>query len=406
MLIDFGLCKKSKEGTCETKGVGTESYIAPEIFIQNEETYGAKSDVFSLGMTILCAAFGKIDFDARTTNAKRNEFGGFFSDFRSLEHKLKRLEVKSEMIDLITGMVTTDPKLRLSCRDVYDHPALKDEPDILQEVGHTQQAHVQEEAQDDAQDEVADLQEQLADEKTRADNAEKELAEAKRTIETLQLQVDSASDETGLEGAFSELNLSAGNAAMFSMVKFILESPTPGGLDRKAFLNFDDFLGDVENRGGLLVFGELFHTRWEDQMTAFVPLSKFLARYARNLGNVSNLLHKNSAEGKKYRGIEPGYERRSLSKEAEANRKQEWKSQAQQVATSISAQLEKAGIENIKDFFTAVDTIKLVVKAVFKDSTGFDVAIAGCDYNFAVVLAAIHVGASAEYKAYCLAQQH
>ena len=82
-----------------------------------------------------------------------------------------------------------------------------------------------EKAQDEAQVEVvADLQEQLANQKARADDAEKDLAEAKSQIVTLQSQISAMQEQMSkvsaqklqLETQFAELELAAASAASAS----------------------------------------------------------------------------------------------------------------------------------------------------------------------------------------------
>lgn len=407
VLIDFGLCKRNEEGTCHTKGVGTEGYMAPEVFRSGDEAYDCKSDVFSLGLTIIHVVLSTTDFVARTSHARRDEQGGLFTNPAWLETKLKKLRLEEEMTKLIVGMVATDPAGRLSAEDVYGHAALKDQPDILETLGyHKSPEEPQEEAQNQLQDVVADLQEQLDIERARADNAEKELAEAKIQIaamqeqgleaglENLQLQ-DDAAEKTA---ASLETTASAAKFNAFLGQFVLLSSEKAPLLDRKSFISDSVLFGDVDKYGPLFLFScsILYYTKEHRTLAqangTWPSLNSFLDTFASGVNPVSqeHIMRKGGEYGK-----------RGLKSPNETSRRKGWKKDAKKVVDAIKVKVAEGGVVDASDLHGALFKIERAVNSVFDDnqfdSHGFGDVPEAPRRSFCLLLAAIHVRSNKQY---------
>ena len=114
-VADFGI-----SGVADTLNpdvdVGTLRYMAPEVLSRKEKSNTAAVDVWALGVMLYCMVFGKLPF-AESTSAATTQaiIGGRYL----FPHKLL---VSVECQDLITSMLTLDPKMRPSIYEVQSHP--------------------------------------------------------------------------------------------------------------------------------------------------------------------------------------------------------------------------------------------------------------------------------------------
>ncbi|PPQ66309.1 hypothetical protein CVT24_007306 [Panaeolus cyanescens] len=91
---------------------GDKLYLAPEVL---QGQYGKAADVFSFGMTILETASNIVVPDqGEGWHRLRNE------DFSQVDLS----ENSEELVDLIRGMMRTDPKDRMTMNEVYSHPVV------------------------------------------------------------------------------------------------------------------------------------------------------------------------------------------------------------------------------------------------------------------------------------------
>lgn len=133
-LADFGLAKKlpSSNNYLNTP-CGTAGYTAPEIINVNEEGsptnlnemnfYNKSVDIWSLGCflyTILCG-FPPF-YDDNTNNLSNKIING---DYKFLNPWWD--EVSEEAKDLISRMLVTNPKKRITIQEIWDHPWIKSE---------------------------------------------------------------------------------------------------------------------------------------------------------------------------------------------------------------------------------------------------------------------------------------
>eukprot|EP01122_Echinamoeba_exundans_P006539 TRINITY_DN185_c0_g3_i1.p1 TRINITY_DN185_c0_g3~~TRINITY_DN185_c0_g3_i1.p1 ORF type:complete len:943 (+),score=133.10 TRINITY_DN185_c0_g3_i1:1101-3929(+) len=101
ILIDFGVSKDTSLSTKTWTLVGTHEYIAPEILLS--KPYGFPSDMYSLGVLI---------------------YKCFFKDaFIPQEGQVKLPRHDDiHLLDLLSKLLHTDPKARLTCDEVVVHP--------------------------------------------------------------------------------------------------------------------------------------------------------------------------------------------------------------------------------------------------------------------------------------------
>ena len=124
-LIDFGISVKFKKDTMLKEKTGTILYIAPEVI---DGEYNEKCDIWSLGVLMYIILCGNPPFNGNSRKEvmlkiKKGQF--------SFSTKIWTM-ISKEAKDLITLMLTQDPRRRPSCQDVLSHPwFLKDQPTIL-----------------------------------------------------------------------------------------------------------------------------------------------------------------------------------------------------------------------------------------------------------------------------------
>ena len=94
---------------------GTPAYIAPEI-IKNEGYKGFKADLWSAGVVLFALLFGTVPF-------KANNMKDLHQQILQAKYNMKE-EVSEEAKSLIRGLLTTNPKKRLSVTKVLMHPWL------------------------------------------------------------------------------------------------------------------------------------------------------------------------------------------------------------------------------------------------------------------------------------------
>lgn len=120
MISDFGLCKKLMHGknsvTCQTGAIGTDGWIAPEMF-KPENKMNRAVDIFSSGCVFYyvlsggCHPFG--DQYRRQANILAGEY--------ELE-KIINSELVVEARDLIRMMLDPSPKERPTAKEILKHP--------------------------------------------------------------------------------------------------------------------------------------------------------------------------------------------------------------------------------------------------------------------------------------------
>jgi len=132
-MIDFGFCceinNSNKEHINYTKILGTESYMAPEMF--HERKYCAdKSDVFSLGVLLFCMLAGQFPFikaaryDSSYLHFAFKREAGIKKFWESIT---KHLDIPLEAIELLNKMFTANPTERISLENIIKSDFLNGE---------------------------------------------------------------------------------------------------------------------------------------------------------------------------------------------------------------------------------------------------------------------------------------
>jgi len=116
-LIDFGLARSFNRGEKMTTRVGTPQYVAPEVVNDSFDGYGAKCDVWSVGVTLWFASVGEWPFVGATQQdiLKKVVMGSLtFKPFlwQALHGHPQELQ------DLIAGLLIREPEQRPCAKNV------------------------------------------------------------------------------------------------------------------------------------------------------------------------------------------------------------------------------------------------------------------------------------------------
>ena len=92
---------------------GTPLYMAPEVI---QGSYGKEADMWSLGVLLYTLVSGYLPFYAKSTNEVFKKIKECNWTFPSAFHKVSR-----ECKDLISALMVSDPKKRLTCKEAINH---------------------------------------------------------------------------------------------------------------------------------------------------------------------------------------------------------------------------------------------------------------------------------------------
>ena len=112
-IADFGLSKKLSEGQKLKEQLGTQVYMAPEIWKLSEEGYSFEVDIWSLGITMYQLLTGELPFKVKNNNGKniiKGEFG--FPESPSISKEAK---------NLIKQILVIEPRKRPSLNQIVYH---------------------------------------------------------------------------------------------------------------------------------------------------------------------------------------------------------------------------------------------------------------------------------------------
>ncbi|CAI6263806.1 unnamed protein product [Periconia digitata] len=119
-LVDFGMAALQPEGQKLTTPCGSPHYAAPEVIGTNPYD-GGQADVWSCGVILFVLLTGFPPFN----------YSGDDKDLRNLFDAIIRAdyqmppELSREAKDLIARILITDPKQRITLREVWEHPFLR-----------------------------------------------------------------------------------------------------------------------------------------------------------------------------------------------------------------------------------------------------------------------------------------
>ena len=122
-ILDFGLSKIIGPGETCRESYGTPGYAAPEVI--DEENYGKKIDVWSIGAITYFMCSSKLPFDYITKGLKIKNIV-----INTLNDEIKFKEVcwkkfSKEAIQFIKGCMNKKPEKRLTIKEVLEHEWIK-----------------------------------------------------------------------------------------------------------------------------------------------------------------------------------------------------------------------------------------------------------------------------------------
>lgn len=159
-ITDFGLSKLLDEKTLMVSYVGTPSYIAPEVLkngmcvaatsegpleepmqglksgyvaSRGFETYTVKADIWSLGCILYSLLCGSSAFDNHDqTKMRKNILNGHFT----MDPRCSKVwnVVTEAAKDLVSKLLTVDPRARLSATEALKHEWFINDPEIVQKA--------------------------------------------------------------------------------------------------------------------------------------------------------------------------------------------------------------------------------------------------------------------------------
>ena len=118
-VADFGLARLLDENTLASTTCGTPGYVAPEVLMQ--KPYGKSCDLWSIGVVAFILLSGTPPFYEEDNFA-------LFEQIKSCKYEFEEDDwkgVSAEAKDFIKGILVADPKDRLSCQQMMDHPWMK-----------------------------------------------------------------------------------------------------------------------------------------------------------------------------------------------------------------------------------------------------------------------------------------
>ena len=136
-ICDFGIgIVLSSENQPLYSHCGTPVYIAPEIILSTKEKgyNGFPVDIWSAGIALYIMISGKLPFNL---NESHNDFDNLDEDNSKGKNKKLKYEIihkepkyleniSDELRDLLKGLLNKDPKKRLTCEEILNHPWLDD----------------------------------------------------------------------------------------------------------------------------------------------------------------------------------------------------------------------------------------------------------------------------------------
>ena len=136
-ICDFGIgIVLSSENQPLYSHCGTPVYIAPEIILSTKEKgyNGFPVDIWSAGIALYIMISGKLPFNL---NESYNDFDNLDEDNSKGKNKKLKYEIihkepkyleniSDELRDLLKGLLNKDPKKRLTCEEILNHPWLDD----------------------------------------------------------------------------------------------------------------------------------------------------------------------------------------------------------------------------------------------------------------------------------------
>ena len=122
-ILDFGLSKIIGPGETCSESYGTPGYAAPEVI--NEDNYGFKIDVWSIGAITYFMCTSKLPFDYVTKGLKiKNIIINTLNDEIKFKEECWK-KYSKEVVQFIKGCMNKNPEKRLTIKEVLEHEWIK-----------------------------------------------------------------------------------------------------------------------------------------------------------------------------------------------------------------------------------------------------------------------------------------
>lgn len=120
IIADLGFAKAGK--TMTTTGCGTPLYMAPEII--EGKTYNSLVDMWSVGITFYEILYGTFPFMGNSTDDIARKAKYYSGDNLKIDSRVNPITKQCEA--LLKGMLTYDPKKRISWEAFFHHPCFEE----------------------------------------------------------------------------------------------------------------------------------------------------------------------------------------------------------------------------------------------------------------------------------------
>jgi len=117
-VADFGFAQHLEENATERGLRGSPLYMAPEILLKDH--FDAKADIWSVGVILYEALFGKAPFSSPTLE----ELMVRIKEEKVVEIPSRNPPLSSDCRDLLTRCLVRSPEKRIDFSDFFDHPFL------------------------------------------------------------------------------------------------------------------------------------------------------------------------------------------------------------------------------------------------------------------------------------------
>ena len=125
-IADFGLARLLEEDALASTTCGTPGYVAPEVLMQ--KPYGKACDYWSIGVVAFILLSGTPPFYEEDNFALFEQIKACKYDFEVETWD----NVTPEAKDFVSQILVPDPKVRLNCEQMMQHPWMN------KEITHTQ----------------------------------------------------------------------------------------------------------------------------------------------------------------------------------------------------------------------------------------------------------------------------
>ena len=129
VLLSHGICKIADLGFAKqmTKSVtqtilGTSLTMAPELL--DEKPYGFQADIWSVGVVYYQLLYGKYPYMGVSDY-------DILKKIRSTRPDYYGVNLSDKARDFIDRCLTVNPKARISWKEIYDHPLIKESEKII-----------------------------------------------------------------------------------------------------------------------------------------------------------------------------------------------------------------------------------------------------------------------------------